>query len=278
MQLSPRYGAEPVIVLDGPPGDIVGPCIRQRLRLATAAAAFTDEQLAHASRCEDWSIRDVIAHLDSTNVFYFFSIEAGLRREPTQVLATFDPATTPADIVATAEGVSPRDVLARFTASNAALADLLRSLDDEDWSALAEAPPGHVSISATTHHALWDSWVHERDILVPSGIAPAEEADEISACLRYVAALGPALALNHGTTNRGTLAVDVIEPDVSFVVEIDRRVAVYSGKAAADLQLTGSAVEVLEALSLRRPLDQPIPAASSWMLGGLAEAFHGGLA
>lgn len=47
--------------------------------------------------------------------------------------------------------------------------DLLGSLEAVDWEALAEAPPGHITVSAVTHHALWDSWIHERDVLLPLG-------------------------------------------------------------------------------------------------------------
>lgn len=273
MQLTPRYGVDPVISLDGSPADIAGPAIRQRHRLAVALASFSDEQWAHPSRCDGWSSRDVIVHLDSTNSFWAFSIAAGLRGEPTQFLATFDPVVAPAQLVA-GNAVSTSEVLDRFVVSTEQLTGLLASLDDDDWSVLAEAPPGHVSISAVTHHALWDSWVHERDILLPLGIAPVEAADEVEACLRYGAALGPAFAINRGNSDTGTLTLAVTDPDVAVVVEIgDHDVTVRSGTATADLCLAGNAVDLLEAFSIRKPFDQPIPAASAWMLRGLAETF-----
>lgn len=273
MQLTPRYGGDPVIGLDGSPADIAGPLIAQRRRLAATVAEFDDGQWAHPSRCDTWSNRDVIVHLDTTNTFWTYTVAAGLRGEPTELLATFDPVTTPAQLVAGTSDVSPTEVLDQFMASTESLVDLLSSLDDKDWSSLAEAPPGHLAISAVAHHALWDSWVHERDILLPLAVAPVEEAAEIAACLRYVAALGPALALSRGTAEKGVLAIDATEPDVCCVVEIDHRVAVRSGTASAQLRITGNAVEILEALSIRRPLAQPIPPESAWMLSGLAETF-----
>jgi galactokinase/mevalonate kinase-like predicted kinase len=51
---------------------------------------------------------------------------------------------------------------------------------------------------------------------------------------------------------------------------------VHAGTADADLHLVGDAVELTEALSLRRPLDAPSATGatgSSWMLSGLLEAF-----
>ena len=276
MQLTPRYGAQPVITLDGPPAAIAGPLIRQRRRLATALASFTDEQWSHPSRCAGWSNRDVIVHLDSTNTFWSMSIAAGVHGEPTRFLATFDPVASPAQLVAGSGDVSTGEVLARFVASTDALVGLCSSLDHAGWSAAAEAPPGHVSVSAVAHHALWDSWVHERDVLVPLGLAPEPEADEVAACLRYVAALGPALALNRGAAGSGVLAIDATGPDVVVVVDIGAEVVVRAGAAGAptaELRLAGDAVELLEALSVRRPLTQLIPADSVWMLRGLSDTF-----
>ena len=276
MQLTPRYGTDPIITLDGPPSGILVPIVRQRRRLADALASFSDDQWAHPSRCEGWSNRDVIIHLDSTNSFWAFSIASGLRGEPTRFLATFDPVASPAQMVAAAKDLSAADVLERIRASTTAFITPLESLIDEDWLVLAEAPPGHISVSALAHHALWDSWVHERDVLLPLGIAPDEEDDEVTAVLRYVAALAPALAVSRGTTESGTLAVDATSPDINFAVEIGSHVAVCPSTTKPDLRMTGDAVELAEALSIRRPLTQSIPAAFNWMVSGLAEIFDVG--
>jgi len=273
IELQPRYGTDPVITLVGPPGAILEPTLRQRRRLADTLTSFDEEQWRHPSRCAGWSCRDVVVHLDNTNSFWAFSIAQGLAGEPTRFLATFDPVTSPARLVADAGELSSSEVLERFIASTDAFAAQLASLDEPGWSTVAEAPPGHVSISAVAHHALWDSWVHERDLLLPLGFTPAEEADEIAASLSYVAALNPALALCRGLSARGVFAIDAHEPDVSIVVEIDDPVTVRPGPADADLRLTGGAVDLLEALSVRQPLAQPIPPESAWMLGGLAETF-----
>lgn len=275
MQLTPRYGSDPVLMLDGSPADICGPAVRQRRRLAATLATFTDEQWSHPSRCAGWTNRDVIVHLDSTNAFWSFSIASGVGGAPTQFLATFDPVASPAALVSGASEISSAEVLDKFTASTDALVQQLEGLDADGWSALAEAPPGHISVSALVHHALWDSWVHERDILLPLGIAPEVEADEVAACLRYGAALGPALARNRGDARTGTLALDVTDPAVAAVVDIGDRIDVRAGSvsAAADVRFTGDAVELLEAFSIRIPFPQVIDPAHAWMLSGLSETF-----
>ena len=94
---------------------------------------------------------------------------------------------------------------AEFVAASDELAEVLGALSASDWNALAEAPPGHISVSALCHHAIWDSWVHERDIFVPLGATDAPLDDEMLVSLRYVAALGPGLALTRGETRRGEL-------------------------------------------------------------------------
>ena len=274
MLLIPRYGTDPVIVLDGDPSAIAEPAIRQRRRLAALLADLDDEQWAHPSRCAGWSSRDVILHLDSTNNFWTFSMAQARHGEPTMFLATFDPVASPVQLVNDVGAISNAETLERFTASTEALVKVLESLDGDGWTTLAEAPPGHISVSALVHHALWDAWVHERDIVLPIDRIPVEEPDEIAACLRYGAALSPAFSLNGGAVGRGTLAVDVTEPDVSFVVEVGDRVSVRAGNdATADMRFTGDAVELLEGLSFRRPLDQEVPEGSAWMLRGLADAF-----
>ena len=274
MQLSPHYGPDPLISLDGSPSDIAVPTVRQRRRLVDVVASLSADEWAGHSRCDGWSARDVIVHLDSTNSFWSYSISMGLRGEPTRLLADFDPVASPAQLVASSGDVSSDKVLERFAASTEALATLIESLDVADWSALAEAPPGHLSVSAVAHHALWDSWVHERDILVPLGVEPVAESDELAACLRYAAALGPAFAVSRGPAVHGVMSIVASEPDLAVVVEVGERVDVRTGTTNdPDLALSGPAVDLVDALSIRRALDQPIPEESAWLLSGLAEVF-----
>lgn len=281
MQLTPRYGDRPIIELDvdGDPGAIAGPTIRQRRRLVEVLGAFTDDQWNHPSRCDGWTNRDVITHLQSTNQFWSFSIAMGLKGEPTQFLATFDPVASPAQLVADAPAISTAELLDQFAASTDALAAQLESLDDAGWRATAEAPVGHVAISTLAHHAIWDSLVHERDILLPLGLTPTEVADETVASLRYAAALSPAFAVSRAENPGGThvLAVGPTDAD-AFGVQVTDHVAIATGPATGepDLRLTGTAVGLLESLSLRAPLDQAVPAGASWWVDGLKVTFDQG--
>jgi uncharacterized protein (TIGR03083 family) len=274
MQLTPMYDGASPLAMDGPVDAIREPLIRQRSRLGERLATLTDEQWQSASRCEGWSAQDVIAHLIGTNQFWSLSIGAGLAGEPTRILASFDPAATPPKMVEPMRSLSPTEVLDQFVTTNEQLFDLVGSLDDAGWARPAEAPPGHVPVNVVAHHALWDAWVHERDIFLPLGIEPDCEADEITLCLRYVAAIAPVLSLSTGAAQRGALVIEALDPAVRVVVEVDDTVSVHGGTAPPGaVTITGDAVELVEALTIRRPLEVDVPDDARWLLTGLAEAF-----
>jgi uncharacterized protein (TIGR03083 family) len=278
MQLTPRYD-EPdspdLFRWELPFGDPSVPLLRQRSRFADVLAGLDDDQWAVPSRCEGWSVQDVVAHLNSTNQFWAVSIASGRRGAPTRFLETFDPVAGPASMVDAVRSQSFDETLNRFIETNAALTDTVSDLDDDAWSTIAEAPPGHIPIGAVALHALWDSWVHERDVVLPLGMAPAEEADEIDGSLTYVAALGPAFLACAGSTRRGTIEIVATQPDVRLVLELGDSVVVRAGPApAGGLRVAGTAVELVEALSFRAPFPFDVSEADGWMLDGLAEVFE----
>jgi uncharacterized protein (TIGR03083 family) len=274
MQIAPVYDAGTFLTIEGSPGDQLEPLVRQRRRMETILGSLTDDQWASPSRCEGWSVRDVIAHLNGTNLFWAASIGAGAAGSPTKFLAEFDPVATPAQMVDATRAVAPEETLRQFVDSNRSLFAAVEQLDEHGWNAVAESPAGHVSIRLVAHHALWDAWVHERDITVPLGLDQDAEPDEIESCVRYAAALGPTLAFASGNDRRGSLAVETSDPSLHYVVDVGPTIEVHRRPAPAGaLTIEGPAVEVIDRLSIRAPLGQPVPEASRWLLGGLAEAF-----
>ena len=273
MLIKPDYERQ-VIILDGEPGDVAVPFVRQRRRMDAVLASFTDEQWRAPSRCDGWTAQDVAAHLAGTNGYWHLSMSSGLAGEPTRFLVGFDPKSTPAAMVERMQALAPAETYAQLVAGHDELCRLVGGLDDAGWSTLAEAPPGHLPIRLLAHHALWDAWVHERDILLPLGLVPVEEDDEVLASLRYVAALGPSFALANDPDARGTLVLEVTDPDARIVVSVDGIVRVHDGDDAGDVVLRGRAVNVLEQLSIRAPFDQDVPGDHGWLLDGLAEVFE----
>jgi uncharacterized protein (TIGR03083 family) len=275
MQISPRYDGPPVFAIEGAVDDQREPLLRQRRRLQDALASLTAEQWRAPSRCAGWSVQDVVAHLVGTNSFWAMSIRAGLAGSPSRVLAVgFDPATTPDLMVAPMRALSPAETLEQFVETNLSLFEAVEALDDTGWSTVAESPAGHVPIRLVAHHALWDAWVHERDILLPLGLVPAEEPDEIVSSLRYVAAVAPVLAFSSDPTRRGALVIDATEPDVQLVIEVDTTVVERHGPALADaIRISGRAVDLVDMLSIRAPFDLAVPEDNRWLLDGLETVF-----
>ena len=274
MKLAPRYDGPPIIVIAGAPDDQRAPVTRQRRRLEAALADLGTDDWAAPSRCDGWSVQDVIAHLVGVNAFWNASVRAGAAGTPTRVLTGFDPAATPPLMVGPMRSLTPAEILDQFVASNDAFLGAIAELDDVAWSMPAETPAGHVPIRVLAHHALWDSWVHERDVALPLGLTPAVEADEVLSALRYAAALGPALGILGGEAFRGAYALETTDPECRIELNVDDSVAVHDGSVFPDAPcLRGDAVEMLETLSLRTPLPPSAPAEWRHLLGGLVTAF-----
>lgn len=273
MQISPRYDGPAVLRFDPSPRDPSVPMLRQRRRLATLLATLDEGQWAAPSRCDGWTCSDVVRHLTTVNAFWATSIAAGRSGLPTRYLAEFDPVATPAQLVEAAPATTTAELLDTYTVTIASLAAALDGLDPADRALPAEAPPGHLSIDAVILHALWDSWIYERDIALPLGLAPDEEPDEVAAGLRYAVGLGPALLATTGSLRTGQFAVRAESPVVSLTVEIGPDVVVRDSAGATALPtINGSAVELLESFSLRSS-PPALPGTDGWMVEGLSVLF-----
>lgn len=270
MMLSPRYTGPPVVTIEGDPRDVAAPLIRQRVRLAEIATTFTDADWSAPSRCRQWSVRDVIAHVAGINPLYVMSAAAGLAGEPTRLMPHFDPAVSPLRMVEDIAAFSSADVLGLLIDTNAKLIATVEALDGPGWCTSAESPLGEVPIRLLMSHALWDSWVHERDILIPLGIEPAVFADEVTASLRYVAALTQGFAFGAGMECTGRFGIEATAPDFQCVMAVTDSVTVRMEHPDDSMPvLRGSAVQLTEALSTRLPL--PVDAPPEWhrVLAGL---------
>ena len=274
VQLNPRYDGPALIDVDALVVDPSAVVVRQRDRLAGALSELPSEAWGAPSRCEGWSVQDVTEHLVSVNHFWLLSLGAGLRNEPTRFLAAFDPVAVPAAIVESARGAAPEATLEKLHTSNAQLAAVLSSLSVSDLAKPAEAPPGHIAIRAVCAHALWDAWIHERDVLLPLGRDQPIEPDEVTTALAYVAALAPAFyLLNAGRAPTGSLTVLASHPDSVFTVDVRDHVTVRPGALPdATAIVEGDAVDLVESLSSRGPLP-PVVDDHRWLVDGLHRAF-----
>jgi len=277
MKLSPTYDGPPILSIEGADDGQLVPLTRQRRRLQSLLGGLSDDQWMANSRCARWTVRDVVAHLVGVNAFWHASVRAGLTGKPTRVLGSFDPVTTPLLMVESMNAMSCADVFTEFSSTNEAFLECVAELREPDWAATVETPAGHVPVRLLAQHALWDCWIHERDITIPLGIDTPVEADEVTSCLQYAAAIGSTLALGAGRMSPGVFAIAARDPDVAIVVEIGDSVSVRNEPAGAEVPLLrGDATMLAEALSLRVPM--PSSAPPEWMRlhDVLATVFDGG--
>jgi uncharacterized protein (TIGR03083 family) len=237
-------------------GSVIDPWTRHRARLLEELASLTDEQWLAASRCDGWSNRDVVCHLLDVDSFWTLSLEAGRVGTPTSYLATFDPKASPLDLVEARSAMSVADVYGQFAKNTAALRTTVESFDEKDWRSRSESPIGHVSSRLTLAHALWDSWLHEWDVLVPLGLAPEPESDELFVVAWYTiffgatqgGLIGDARPVGPGATDTidAQLKFDEFPVTVRVVIDTDVRLEAGNGATAA-----GPAIEFVEALTGR---------------------------
>lgn len=273
MQISPRYDGPPVLAFDPVPVDPGVPMLRQRRRLGTVLATLDEAQWDHPSRCADWSVRDVVTHLVTVNGFWAASTAAGRAGTPTRMLDGFDPVTVPALLVEAAPPMSTTDLLAAYDRSVDAMATALEGIDAAGWAQVAESVPGHVPISSLVLHALWDAWIHERDIALPLGLDVTVEPDEVTGSLRYAVAIGPAYLALCGSDRTGSFAVATSGPEARLVVDIGPDVVVRDGEADGRPTITGDAVDLVESFSLRTPAPA-LAGPEAWMVAGLGALFE----
>jgi uncharacterized protein (TIGR03083 family) len=274
MKISPRYDGPPLISIDGPPDDQLAPVVRQRRRMEVMLADLSAEDWQTPSRCEGWTAQDVISHVIGVNKFWELSVREALAGTPTRFLVGFDPAATPAQMVGAMRDLTTEEVFDQFVASNDGFLGVLSGLDADAWMTVAETPPGHIPIRLLASHAVWDTWVHERDIALPLGLTPPIETDEVIAAMRYAAALSPGFLITQGRDCTGWFGVEVVDLETSFALEVGNSVAVHDGDAPAGAPiLRGDAIELVEALSIRAPLPDAAPPEWRELLVGLVTAF-----
>jgi uncharacterized protein (TIGR03083 family) len=173
-------GVAPVpMVIDPALADFVGPWRAHRARFLEELRGLDVADWDHATRCEDWSVRDVIGHLVVVDGYWPLPLTAAREAAPpTTILRGFDPAHAPSD---PQTGAPVVELLDRHAAHLDALVAVIDTFDDEVWDRRCESPLGHVPARLILAHAYWDSWLHEYDIFVPLGDAPAVAREDLLA-------------------------------------------------------------------------------------------------
>ncbi|MBA3652743.1 MAG: DinB family protein [Actinobacteria bacterium] len=245
---------------------------RHRARFLGALASLTDAEWAATTRCDAWSAKDVVLHLVSADGYWALTLPGRSQAEKTTYLRGFDPTSTPDAVIASKREQTTTEALAALAQSTDQLAAAFAQIGDDEWSLLSESPFGHVPVRVIAAHALWDSWLHERDVLVPLGRSVPVEIDELLNATAFTLFLGGAQggvlddagAVGDGpdATVVATVAFDDlpvgalhirVDRDVTVRVDRDVTVGVTAAARADGAVRPGSAVDFVEAVAGRAP-------------------------
>lgn len=129
------------------------------------------ELWSRPSRCNRWSVHDVVRHVVHMNESLLGAIAAARAGERFSRLRGFDAQLTPAQWLAEAPAATPEQTWTDYLRSSADLVATIDALDEVDL--LVPTPAGRQSWQRAVYHGLFDALVHERDITEPLGCSAA---------------------------------------------------------------------------------------------------------
>ena len=266
-----------------PPGQLLlrtgGPCgiapehlLRvfgtQRQRFAAVLQGFGPDDWAGPTRCAEWSAHDVVRHLCDGN-----AIAAGTDDRALDLAAGFDPRITPRGWPAVSASQSPGASFSRFLATTDELLALLRDRLAQGLRFDVRLPYGPMDWTILVLHAFWDSWLHERDVLLARGREHPTDGDATIYAAAYGLFIAAAVAAMFGGQVQERLTLG---GDGGGIFELDSRDGVTL--TVTRVPTAGPpAAEVTDALAGRLPATAvlgDLPASSRAPLLHMANFFN----
>jgi uncharacterized protein (TIGR03083 family) len=167
----------------------------QRRRFAAVLQGFAPDDWAAPTRCVGWSAHEVVRHLCDGNAI---GAAAGPDDRTLDLAAGFDPRTTPCAWLTASAGESPGATLSRFVATTEELLALLRARLAQQCRFDVRLPYGPMDWTVFVLHGFWDSWLHERDVLLARGAEHPTDADATSYAAAYGLFIAAAVASMFG--------------------------------------------------------------------------------
>jgi uncharacterized protein (TIGR03083 family) len=178
----------------------------QRQRFVAVVQGFGPGDWAAPTRCADWSAHDVVRHLCDCNAIGKALI-VGTDDGTLDITAGFDPRITPRGWLAASAGESPGATLARLAASTGELLALARDQLARCRRYDVRLPYGPMDWTVLLLHGFWDSWIHERDVLLAQGIAYPTDGDATVYATAYGVFIAAAVASMFGDQVQQTLTL-----------------------------------------------------------------------
>jgi uncharacterized protein (TIGR03083 family) len=252
------------------PGRLLDVFSRQRQRFTAVLREFGPGDWTARTRCAAWSAHDVVRHLcDGTMKL----AAVGPDDHTLDLSAGFDPRVTPRSWPAVSASESPRATLTRFVAGTDGMLAMVRGRLARGDSFAVHLPYGTVDWTVLLLHGFWDSWLHERDILLPRDREHPTDGDATRYATAYGLFMAAAVAAMTGRPVQENLKLSghgggVYDLDRRGTVTLTVTEAVTPGPPAA---------ETADALAGRAPLAAvlgDLPAGSRAALSQMGNFFN----
>jgi len=191
-----------------------------RARLTAWLAELSAADWVGPTRCEGWSVAALVRHLASVSQFAGYTLHQAAKGDATRLLEGFDSQVTPGAAAELLGELEPTRLLDTLREYDGHIEATVADWSSNDWRRLAEAPPGHVPAYLSLSHFLFDSWVHERDLLLPMGEVPLVEPREVEISVAYVLGLA---GVTTGILDGEGAAADVHVTDCALRIGLDAR-------------------------------------------------------
>jgi fatty-acyl-CoA synthase len=187
---------------DFDPAHLLDVFAAQRRRFVTVLQGFGPDDWAAPTRCAGWSAHHVVRHLADCTAIMLVS---GPGDGTLDLAEGFDPRTTPRAWLATSDGEPPGASLDRLVTTTGKLLSAARDRLRDGRRFDVRLPFGPMDWTVRLLHGFWDSWVHERDVLLPQGAGHLTDGDATAYAAGYGVFIAAAVAPMFGDPVRATL-------------------------------------------------------------------------
>ncbi len=156
-------------------GELLSVLLGHHERLIGSWRGLTREQWDAASRNASWSVHETVRHVAD-------ALERGASAadgdNDLESLHGFDPRSTPMTWLEGSDDESPAGTIHRFEVAARRFRDAVGARLATGDDARATTVYGDAHWTMNVAHILWDSWIHERDVLLPLGFRQECPRDE----------------------------------------------------------------------------------------------------
>lgn len=244
----------------------------QRQRFAAVLQGFGRADWAAPTRCAAWSAHDVVRHLCDGNGIVLAWV-SGTDDGALDLTAGFDPRITPGRWPAASATESPGTTLGRFLATTEDLLAAARGRLAQRWRFNVRLPYGPVDWTVGALHGFWDSWLHERDVLLARGAEHPTDGGATAYATAYGVFIAAAVASMLADPVQQTLR---LSGDGGGIYDLDSRGPVTLTVTQATT-VGPPAAQVADALAGRSPVTDvlgDLPASSRTALSHMADFFN----